>query len=358
MIISIEPLGNLANRMIALMAAMSLASKCDGNITYNVDLPEWGMKFDSHVHESLKNDPINTLIFTDVDAVGPFTLVEKLVQTGKRDCIFHGFFQREVLLQKPDFYQRKFEIRDIDTIDFADDEIVLNIRAGEILNGVGWYPLVPPKFYELLVKKTGLRPVLLGQLDYNLYLDEVIDRLSGPRLIPTAGPITDFNRLRQAKRICCSVSTFSWLASWLSDASEIHYPLLGFLHPHRFKPGTQGLGGIDLVPASDHRYRFHLFPYLNGEPVQEYLKSISKHSLISREVSSSFASFLKFQKQILPVPEYCATVDEKWYLKEYPCAAWDISAGWYRDASHHYEDIGRQKGYAARRPSGLFNPLN
>lgn len=341
--------------MIEYMVAVTLGNLISPAIEYNVDLPEWGLTFDAALHQRLRDDPSRTLIVRDSDASSILAILQRTQESSYQAIIFEGFFQRTDLLYAPDFYRPLFPFQpDTDEL-FTDDELVINIRAGELRNGVGWYPLVPPDFYANLIDRTGLRPVLIGQLDDCHYIDEVRSRLPSARSIPSAGPKIDFNRVRNAKKLCMAVSTFSWLATWLSTATEIHYPLLGFLHPHCFRPGTHGLGGINLVPADDARYRFHLFPSIRGEEQHRYLSFVNKIAPISKEVPRSQVALLRSQNSILPRRTSPTAVDENWYIKSNISAAWEISEGWYYDASHHYVEIGHQRGLKPNRPP--YHPL-
>ncbi|MCF3948241.1 galactose-binding domain-containing protein [Acidiphilium iwatense] len=352
MIISVSPLDNLGNRMIEFMTALTLGRLVGEPVSYNCDLPEWGLSFDRELHDRLLNDAAGTLVISDKDATSILDMVALIRASAKRNVVFEGYFQRLDLFYAPDFYRRDiFPAGPADDVTFSDDEIVINVRSGDILNGVSWYPLVPVGFYRALVENTGLNPVFLGQLDDCAYVRAIRCAFPGARTIPSAGGTADFNRLRRARRICIAVSTFSWLAAWLSDAAEIHYPLLGFLHPACFRAGMHGLGGIDLAPADDPRYRFHLLPVLRGEPEQEYLDFTGRIDPVSKEVPRSLVRMLKSNTPILPRSLPDVAFDEAWYLKRYIDAAWEIGEGWYHDAAHHYAEVGRLRGYLPHQPS-------
>lgn len=357
MIISISPWGNLGNKMIEYMAALALARQIGESITYNCDLAEWGISFDKELHDRLLSDGPGTLVIRDIDATSVLDLANMIRSSGKQAVVFEGFFQRLELFHDADFY--KYDVFPADhseNIDFRDNEIVINVRAGEILNGVTWYPLIPVSFYRSLVDAMGFEPVFLGQLDDCAYVRAIRDAFPSARMIPSAGAMIDFNRLRHAKRICIAVSTFSWLAGWLSDAVEIHYPLLGFLHPASFRKGRHGLGGIDLAPVNDPRYRFHLFPVISGEAETEYLDFVSRIKPISKAVPRSLVRVLKTSSPILvrTFPDEALDLNETWYLKHYIDAAWEISEGWYHDARHHYTEVGKLRGYLPHKP--LYKP--
>jgi F5/8 type C domain len=352
MIISTKPTGNLGNRMIAHMVAVALGSVIDDNVTYNSHLPEWGLAFDWALHDNLlaRGEEGRSLI-TDKTApsIEAMSFIAKSHKT--LPVLLDGYFQRVALLYPPEFYRRIFPVQPLEDLRFDDDEIVINVRAGGIANGAyRWYPLVPPSFYKVLVRETGYRPVFLGQLDDSAYVAEIREHFPLARWIPSAGAVSDFNRLRHAKRICIAVSTFSWLAAWLSEAKEIHYPLLGFLHPGCLRFGAHSDVGIDLVPADDWRYRFHLFPVLDGAPEQTYLNLVRPITPISKQVPRSLAHVLKRTSSILPVEFAAETFDEEWYLRTYIDAAWEIAEGWYLNAAHHYAEIGCQRGYLPYAP--------
>ncbi len=221
-IISILPKGNLANRMIAFMFAKSLAWSIGGDITINCSLPEWNFSFDSDLHSRLLADSRNALLVLDRDVESIQDICLRWNSSGKHSSVLDGYFQRIHLFDPPSQYQCLFPPSNSGAETFGDDELVINVRAGDILKGVTWYPLMPVPFYRSLVERTGLRPTFLGQLGDSAYLREIRDCFPHARMIMTGDPVGDFNLLRNARRICLSVSTFSWLAGWLSSAREIH----------------------------------------------------------------------------------------------------------------------------------------
>ena len=266
--------------------------------------------------------------------------------------VFQGLFQRVDLHYSASFYRDDIfrSGGDRDDLDFGDDELVINVRAGEIVGGVPWYPLVPVEFYRTLVAETRKTPVFLGQLDDSAYVSDIRRAFPGARMIPSGGPMVDLARLRRAGHLCLAVSTFSWVAGFLSDAVTVHYPLLGFMHPRCFVPGAHDLGGIDLLPADDPRFCFHLFPALRGDRYDRYAAHVGRFSPISRRISRRHAALLKGAAPFAGRHEQRYAVDASWYLRTYPDAAWDIAEGWYADAAHHYVAAGRAQGYAPHEP--------
>ena len=114
----------------------------------------------------------------------------------------------------------------------AEDELVCNIRQGDILDAHHPdYVLIPVDFYAELIESTGLRPVFCGQLEMTPYLETIKERFPAARFVPSRGAVGDFAFVRASRHIVPSVSSFGWLAAWLSAAEQIFMPVLGVLHP-------------------------------------------------------------------------------------------------------------------------------
>jgi hypothetical protein len=137
---------------------------------------------------------------------------------------------------------------------FDERYLVINIRTGDIFSGVNrLYPLIPVNFYADLIRTTGLLPVFVGEIQSNAYVQELRERFPAALFLPRQTPVDDFETIRRAKNIVIAVSTFSWMAAWLSMADKIYMPIAGFYN-HELAPE------IDLLPVSDPRYRFYEFP--------------------------------------------------------------------------------------------------
>jgi len=151
-----------------------------------------------------------------------------------------------------DAARRAFETpAEINPPEFGDDHIVVNVRADEILRGKHPdYLPTPVGLVETVVRESGRRPVLVGQVADDPYSAALLDRLPEAEIVPSRSPMHDFATLRSAQHLLLAVSTFSWLAGWMSDAETIHLPVAGLFHP-RQRPD------LDLVPTDDNRYVFH-----------------------------------------------------------------------------------------------------
>ena len=167
---------------------------------------------------------------------------------------FHGFVQRMEYYPCVDFCSSLFP-NPISTSIIRDDEILINIRGSEILKAIHPdYVPVPIDFIEQVLKETGLSPVIMGQIGNDFYSEELKKRIPHSRIINHSSVKEDFDLIRNSKNIILSVSTFSWIAAWLSKKNQkIHLPMLGFLNPKQ-------RNDINLLPIWDNRYIFYKFP--------------------------------------------------------------------------------------------------
>lgn len=141
-----------------------------------------------------------------------------------------------------------------DAESFGADALLINVRGAEILGrGHADYGPLPVAYYRQLVEETGLTPVFLGQIGDDYASRLLRDSFPGAEFVPSRGPTADFAALRGAKNIAVSLSTFSWLAAWLSRAERIFLPVAGQFNPQQ-RPD------IDLLPLDDRRYHFRRFP--------------------------------------------------------------------------------------------------
>ncbi len=268
------------------------------------------------------------------------------------------------------------------------DELVISIRGGDILDAIHKdYTMIPIEFYDFLIRKTGLKPLFFGQLGNNPYCEALRTRFPHARFITGSNPRSDFNFLRKSIHIVPSVSTFSWLAAWLSRAEKIYLPLTGLLNPNQHK-------GSFLVPRDDARYEFFLFPTNYALHVDRYTEYLGPVSGLWTQVSGqrlddicaprprtekNIGSYLRIFNEKDYVEMYpdrtqlrdrfglCGLVndylsngfiqgrqpcrlDVSWYARQYPAAAMDVSNNLYYDEMHHYSEVGRSMGYVPTAP--------
>jgi hypothetical protein len=239
--------GYLGNRMFEAMLAHSIAERIPGLAVTGDALPEWGLAPPKLAlparHVKLGGHRV------DVAHLG-YLLREGIIDGIESMAL--GF--RMDLLPARATAERLFPAGLAEGVDLGAETLVISIRAAEILGPrhASYRPL-PIAFYARLVAETGLRPAFVGQIADDPYSQALRARFPGAVFLPSQGAMADFATLRRARHLCVSISSFAWLAAWLSEAQSIHLPVAGMYHPQHRKE-------IDLLPVADPRYRFHLFP--------------------------------------------------------------------------------------------------
>lgn len=237
--------GYLGNRMFEVMLAHGLARRIPGMVATGDALPEWRIAPPHRVppprHVKVGGHRVDVARLAYLVGAG---LVDG-IETDALGC------PMELLDLEPALALYPAAMSPGEG--YGPEALVINIRAAEILGPrhKDYRPL-PITFYALLVAETGLRPVLLGQLGDDSYCAALRARFPGAVFVPSRGPMADFGVLRVSRHLWVAISTFSWLAAWLSGAETIHLPVAGMFHPGQ-RPH------VDLLPVADPRYRFHLF---------------------------------------------------------------------------------------------------
>jgi hypothetical protein len=247
-VMRIVPVGNLGNQMLQLMLALSLAERCPGLEVVGYDLPAWNLRKPERPGQVRDPVPLEGHLI-DLE------LVRFLVGIGvlrEIELLGYGFRMENYLPREA--YQRTFARSGNPPEGEWGDTLVINIRGAEVL-GQGHPDMgpLPLAFYRQLIEVTGLRPLFMGQIGDDYYSRMLRRWFPDARFMPSRGPLADFETIRCAREIVVGVSTFSWLAAWLSDARTVHLPVLGIFNP-RQRPD------VDLLPWSDERYVFYEFP--------------------------------------------------------------------------------------------------
>jgi hypothetical protein len=380
-VIHISTMGNLGNQMIQYAIARALAARI-GQVRFsNVNLPPFGI-----LHPVIGGDFPATETVT-ANTVELDRLARALAGGAIQRVDIRTYGQRMENFLPAQAYDSIFPQPTSAPDSAGPGELLCNIRQGDILDGRHPdYVLISPDFYATLADQTGLRPVFMGQLEDSPYLHTLRTRFPQARFLPSLGAGADFARIRAARHIVPAISTFSWLAAWLSEADRIYLPVLGLLNPAQNR-------AVNLLPLDDPRYRFFQFPIAHGSPVAHHADShaalrglwrqMPPHKLDAllrrtpppRQKSLYIQTFDEaFYRAAHPdiaqaiadgnLPDgrhhyertgfdegrVCFALDRAWYCRTYPIAAVEIAQGEYWDADHHYLETGRDRGY--RRSAG------
>jgi hypothetical protein len=247
-VIYVRNFGGLANRMFRYMFAEFLSRKAGGVKVTGFSLPEWGLV------SSEQEVPTGRGIVTGrVHKVNINEIIE-CIKSGKVDWVDVDCYA----MRREYFYEWKEYFADTFTAErgqeIRDDEIAIHIRSGDIVDGLhADYTPLPLAFYHRVVFETGLKPVFVGQVTGNWYTDALRRQFPCARFVE-GDRLNDFQTMRGAKSTVIAVSSFSWLATFLStEARQIHLPVAGLFNP-------KGRPDIDMLPIDDDRYHFHEFP--------------------------------------------------------------------------------------------------
>lgn len=263
--------------MLQLMLAIELRNRAFTDVEIvGYHLPEWGLS--APLSEA---SPGDRSLFLDGHSFdldkAACALRLGLVDT----VVIRGWGMRLEYHRDPHPYAELFQVRDTPVHRVGDSEILIHVRGEDVLTGYHrkYFPL-PMSYYEFLIEKTGLGPVFIGQLDDNFYTELIHKRFPGARFVPPSSPVTDFETIRNARHVALSISSFSWLAAWISPSLEnIHMPVCGIFHPQHAK--------TMLLPVNDQRYSFYdvAFPSMHQRKslnFREYLDADHKTRVLDR----------------------------------------------------------------------------
>ncbi len=245
-IIAVRPNGRLANQMFQVMLAFELKRIVRDARVMGFSLPEWGLTSEPVTQSTLRG---NALLLPR-HRFNFHQAAKALAGGSVNSVVIEGWGMRLEYFGPPSRYQRLFQT-DIAPQPLSDKQLLINIRAEDILTG--WHPRYYPlafSFYEEIINSTGLEPVFMGQIGSDSYSLALKERFRGARFLDPGPSISDFQTIRHAQHVVLSISSFSWLASWLSEtAINIHLPVAGLFDPRA--------GETDLLPRADSRYHFY-----------------------------------------------------------------------------------------------------
>jgi hypothetical protein len=375
----VEPDGRLANLMIEYMVALKFIDMVSDCRISNISIPAWGIshpRIDSPgpVAFERQEQHINLPVLADQVRSG---------QIGRVD--WKGFGQRLENFLPAERYQEVFVSPFQTSMGFGPEYLVCPVRAEDILHGPNAeYVLTPVEFYRDVIEMTGLKPVFIGQTHPNTYMDRI--RSAFPDAIfrePQDNPLVDFETIRQSRSVVIGVSTYSWLAAWLSrSVQNIYLAVSGLFNPMQ-KPQ------VHLLPFGDARFKFFLFPINYAGPLAHYAEvhrriapywRLVPHAALQQQLAHAprFERKLDDALTVFDEAYYLAAngdvaeagkahgpgfgrahyisngfterrlpirLDRVWYASEYPLAAFEIAQGDYAEFAHHYMAIGKARGY-------------
>ena len=256
--------GNIGNKMFQYMYCRNLQALLPDSELGGYNLPEFGLVSRDFALEG------RILHIPHGHHHSMASLAYQLTQGIYDELLFDGYVQRLEYYPNRDLCAAHFQSGvTIDRTHLGPDKLTINIRGAEVLRAIHpHYNPVPVSFYEYIARTTRLEPVIMGQLGDDPYSDEIRRRFSGCVFLPSRSAIEDFEIIRNSTNIAISVSTFSWIAAWLSKTAQtIHLPVSGILNPRQ-------RGDVDLLPTRDERYRFYEFPVFPWKATEEQIQAL------------------------------------------------------------------------------------
>jgi hypothetical protein len=334
-LIQVSTMGNLGNRMIQYMAVLALAARVPGARLGRIHLPEWGIQIGPVAEEPGCEIVTSSVIPLD-------GLAARLNAGTLSGVDIRTYAQRVENFLPAEAYRTAFpnpSAPNPSARPAGPGELLCNIRQGDILDAHhADYVLLPIDFYADLAACTGLAPVFMGQLEDTPYLQALRRRFPGARYVPSQGAVADFAFIRACTHIVPAISTFSWLAAWLSEAETVHLAAIGLFNP-RQAPDT------NLLPLDDPRYRFTWFPHHYAVPVAQVETAHATIRHLWRAVPpDTLRALLARPPPPRDAGAHFAAFDEAYYLNEHPDIAETVAAGHMPSGRHHFEHYGFYEG--------------
>jgi hypothetical protein len=273
----------VANQMFRYAYARGLQALIPGSVVTGFDLPMFGLTADVETLEGRVLHVVHGHRHS-------MHTIASLVNRGVYDhVLLDGFVQRMEFYPDPAELSALFPpLPPVDTTHLGPDRLVVNVRAAELLGNVHPdYGPVPVAYFRHVADSTGLQPVVMGQLGDDFYSEAIRRCFTGCVVLPSHSPAEDFQRLMSAANVVIGVSTFSWLACWMScHVRTVHMPVKGLFHPVQ-RPD------VDLLPVGDARYRFH------GFPVERWVSGDDqRHRLVSDEFAGPMLTHAQVRQMI------------------------------------------------------------
>lgn len=248
--------------MFQYLLARILQLRVPETVITGLDLPQFGLTCSADVAEPADVHRIEIAghVFRFAETVEALREFDDVTVDLRWVCMRMAYFRRYL-----DFARHLFPVDPTLMTGFGERHLVINIRAEDVLKGEHPnYTLLPIAWYRHLIEGSGLLPVFMGQLADDPYTQELRRCFPAASFVVNANPLDDFNVIRTSANVVLSVSSFAWLAAWLStSARRIVLPVIGMYNP-------MDRPDVDLLPVHDPRYEFHLFPreHWTGSPEQ------------------------------------------------------------------------------------------
>ncbi|HCP1642368.1 TPA: hypothetical protein OCY45_003321, partial [Escherichia coli] len=264
------------NQLFQYMLALAIKFRSGVPIVITgLDIPSFGIN-------KVKDNREETFGIEIKSHIVPLNTLSNLVKETRHIEIKLSFLSSRMAYYTPHIaaYKKLIKLKGKHQNGYDEKHIVINVRGGEILTGAHKnYMPIPIFWYEYIIRKTGLKPVFIGQLGDDKYSNQLKKQFPDALYPKFESWEDDFNVINTSVNIIPAVSTFSWLASWLSEtAKNIYFPVMGLYHPLA-RPD------IDMLPFDDMRYHFTLFDIKTWHDVDETIEMLISSDIAFEELS-------------------------------------------------------------------------
>lgn len=267
-VVLVIPAGRMANRMIQRIAAETFKNQLKMKRVYSQSFPEWEKRsslgygvFRQKLQMQAKFLP-NSIEIASGNAF-------KHQSNRRISLLLVGNMLNLDILTKSEMFARSYfpankrcsccgQRKNINLQNFN----VVHVRLGDIWNGdpktsVSYFPL-ELDFYQSIAELCPKPFAILaevGTAEQNNYVNRIKRIQPGSIVIKPGCALSDFQLLRNAVTLTLSTSTYSWLASWLSEKNkELFIPNAGLFNPE-IRPDinlipTQKDLNVEVIPAT------------------------------------------------------------------------------------------------------------
>jgi hypothetical protein len=334
----INTLGNTGNRALQYLAAEGIRRLVPGAVIENLDLHEWGITAPAPPPAQRSSGRTGDLrLSIDVP--------------GLADCLRRGVVETIVLESYTfhiDHYPARAECRRLlgPTIaagasGYGPDTLVCSIRGREILHAQhpDYLPL-PAAYYRMLVDRSGLTPVFLGQIDDNAYTASLRREFPDAQFVGTINPAHDFEVLRRSVNLALSISSFAWTAAWLGEPKRVYLPVGGMFSPIQHPDSL-------FLPLDEPEYEFLLLPFARAVSLFEQPEDFwRQQALLAAHARPTDVTELRMiRARAAPRGKgrtLAAGFDPDFYLRTYPDVAPSVDVGEQSALTHWLHSGGRE----------------
>lgn len=218
---------------------------------------------------------------------------------GKQKLDFNHLLNKNVILNITGFFQnQKYLNHDTKDIIYnvinnslpqniiKKNEIIVHIRCGDLwkynkqiknkhqltkeqidnqLAVSGFHPVLPIKFYKLILKNEKLPIRFVTESIEDPYIKEIKKHFPNA-IYQSDNVLLDFCTLLSAKKLVLSISTYAWAASWLTKYADIViFPLCGFFHPKGKQLSNLLVGKPNYIYYDFNDDDWHRYQYWKGD---------------------------------------------------------------------------------------------